>query len=127
MWQRDLGVNGQSKKFIAIFNKLSADSQQSVQDFAEFLSQRDCAKQPSVPAEPDQKQQPLHQPRPENENIINAIKRMRATYFMLNTDELLNSTSALMTQHIVHGRAADEVIDELEALFESHYQKYLQS
>jgi len=120
-------VNEQSKKLIAIFDTLSTDSQQSVLDYAEFLSQRDCAIQSSVPDEPDQKQQPVHKPRPENENIINAIKRMRATYFMLNTDELLNSTSALMTQHIVHGRAADEVIDELEALFESHYQKYLQS
>lgn len=120
-------MNGQSKKLIAFFNTLSVDSQQSVLDFAEFLSQRDCAQRPSVPDEPDQKQQAVYQPRPKNENIINAIKRMRATYFMLNTDELLNSTSALMTQHIVHGRAADEVIDELEALFESHYQKYLQS
>jgi len=45
----------------------------------------------------------------------------------LNTDVLLNETSSLMTQHIVQGRDAVEVIDDLETLFDQHYQNYLQS
>lgn len=122
-------MSQQSRQLAAIFEKLSAGSQQSLLDFAEFLLQRETTSSTANEQadEAEQKHEPLHQPRPQDENIINAIKRMRATYFMLNTDELLNETSALMTQHIVHGRAAAEVIDDLEALFESHYQKYLQS
>ncbi len=119
----------QSRQIAGLFQKLSAESQQSLLDFGEFLLQRESADETSGEPAVDagQKHQPLHHPRPDDENIINAIKRMRATYFMLNTDELLNETSSLMTQHIVHGREASAVIDDLEALFESHYQKYLQS
>ncbi len=115
------------KQLLDLFQGLSADDRRSLVDYAEFLSSRAQQSAAESSLAPQQKQQPLHQPKPENENLINAIKRMRATYFMLNTDELLNETSSLMTQHIVHGRAADEVISDLEALFESHYQKYLQS
>ncbi len=112
----------------SVFKQLSAQHQQSVLDFAQFLLARDQVGEEALrPPVPLEKQQPDHQPRPENENLINAIKRMRVTYFMLNTDELLNETSSLMTQHIVHGRAASEVIDELEVLFERHYQQYLES
>ncbi len=119
----------QSRQLAGLFQKLSAESQQSLLDFGEFLLQRESAVEVSDESagNDEQKHQPLHHPRPDDENIINAIKRMRATYFMLNTDELLNETSSLMTQHIVHGREASAVIDELESLFESHYQKYLQS
>ena len=42
---------------------------------------------------------------------------------MLDKAELLNETSVLMTQHIMQGRPADEVIDELEHVFLNHYQK----
>jgi methylthioribose-1-phosphate isomerase len=121
-------MSQQSRQIAGLFQKLSSESQQTLLDFAEFLLHRETQNTESNDAgdEPRQKHEPLHQPRPQNENIINAIKRMRATYFMLNTDELLNETSSLMTQHIVHGRAANDVINELETLFESHYQKYLQ-
>ena len=59
--------------------------------------------------------------------MVNAIKRLRASYFMLNADDLLNETSSLMAQFMIQGRAADDVIDELEQVFDSHYKKYLQS
>ncbi len=115
------------KQLLDLFHGLSTDDRRSLLDYAEFLSHRAQQDAARTSLTPQQKLQPKHQEKPENENLINAIKRMRATYFMLNTDELLNETSTLMTQHIVHGRAAAEVIGELEALFESHYQKYLQS
>ena len=38
-------------------------------------------------------------------------------YPMLNRDELLHDTSELMTAHVLQGRAADTVIDELEVVF----------
>lgn len=45
---------------------------------------------------------------------------------MLNADDLLNETSSLMAQFMVQGRAAEDVIDDLERVFAEHYQRYLQ-
>lgn len=75
----------------------------------------------------EEKLQPLETSRPDKENVVNAIKRLRASYFMLNTDDLLNETSSLMAQFMIQGRAAEEVIDDLEKVFDDFYQKYLQS
>ena len=104
---------------------MSQEHKRSLVDFAEFLKQK--SQQPQQDLESQEKLKPLKQSRPDEENIINAIKRLRASYFMLNTDGLLDETSSLMTQHIVHGREAVEVIDNLETLFDQHYQNYLQS
>ncbi len=104
---------------------MSREHKRSLVDFAEFLKQK--SRQSEQNFESQEKLQPLKQPRPDEENIINAIKRLRASFFMLNTDTLLDETSSLMTQHIVHGREAVEVIDDLETLFDQHYQNYLQS
>ncbi len=104
---------------------MSQEHKRSLVDFAEFLKQK--TRQSEQNFESQEKLQPLKQPRPDEENIINAIKRLRASFFMLNTDTLLDETSSLMTQHIVHGREAVEVIDDLETLFDQHYQNYLQS
>jgi hypothetical protein len=37
---------------------------------------------------------------------------------------LLDQASSLMTQHLVHGRNAVDVIDELEGLFVEHFQRW---
>jgi hypothetical protein len=44
---------------------------------------------------------------------------------MLDKPQLLNETSVLMTQHVMQGREAEEVIAEMEALFERFYQDLL--
>jgi hypothetical protein len=41
---------------------------------------------------------------------------------MLDRSKMLNETSVLMTQHVISGRDAVEVIDELEILFRRHYE-----
>jgi hypothetical protein len=46
---------------------------------------------------------------------------------MLDKTKMLGVTSDLVTQHIVQGRDAAEVIDELERLFEAHYRELKQS
>ena len=113
------------QRLTRLMEGMSQEHKRSLVDFAEFLKQK--SQQPQQDLESQEKQQPLEQSRPEKENIINAIKRLRASYFMLNTDSLLDETSSLMTQHIVHGRDAVEVTDELERLFDQHYQNYLKS
>ena len=58
--------------------------------------------------------------------MVVAIKRLRATYPMLDPAKLLNETHDLMTQHVMQGRKAAEVIDELEVLFRRYYEQLAQ-
>ena len=64
--------------------------------------------------------------RPEKESVINAIKRLSASYHMVDRDSLMNTTSDLMMQHMLKGKKAPDVIDELEMAFEEKYQKLKQ-
>ncbi len=105
-----------------LLEDMDPEQQQSLLDYAEFLLHKSSDTETS-----QAKQQPLEQPRPQDENVVAAIKRLRASYFMLNTDDLLNETSTLMAQFMIKGREANAVIDDLENLFDNHYQKYLQS
>ena len=45
---------------------------------------------------------------------------------MLDSDELLDGTSSLMGQHILRGREASAVINELQSMFQEKYEKYLE-
>lgn len=101
-----------------VFAHLSPQDQDSVLAFAEFLEQRQ-----SPPSEPESAPVPELIPRPESESVVAAIKRLTASYPMLDRALLLNETSSLMTQHVMQGRPAPEVIDDLEALFRRHYEK----
>ncbi len=67
---------------------------------------------------------PLDIPRPDKETVVKAIKRLSATYPMLDRAKMLNETSVLVTQHVMHGRDAVAVIDELEILFRRHFEQY---
>ena len=53
------------------------------------------------------------------------MRRLSDTYFMLNKDTLLHEASSLMSQHILQGREAIEVIDELEILFKKFYDELI--
>ena len=100
------------------FNQLAPALQQSLLDYAAFLAAQAPASSTtaSVP-------EPEVIPRPAEESVVAAIKRLSASYFMLDKPELLNETSLLMSQHVLQGREARAVIDELEALFDRHYQQ----
>ena len=106
------------KKLLSVFKKLAASERENLQAYAEFLLARHQSTPQAIP-------EPQHIPRAENESVIAAIKRLSASYHMLEKPQLLNESSALMTQHVMQGRAADEVIDELEALFARFYQELL--
>jgi hypothetical protein len=108
-----------------LFKKMNSQQQESLLDYASFLVHR--ADAAAAMEESQEKLEPLFSERPDNENVVNAIKRLRASYFMLNTDDLLNESSTLMAQFMLQGRDAQEVIDDLERMFDIHYQKYLES
>ena len=113
------------KRLAEILNRLPAAQAGALLEFAEFLLMRHGA----VGQEEMQKTRaveisaPINIPRPAEETVVKAVKRLRATYPMLDARKLLNQTSELMTSHMVQGREAVEVIEELEVLFRSHYEK----
>jgi hypothetical protein len=65
--------------------------------------------------------EPCREPRPEGESVVLALRRLTRSYPMLDRRRLMDTASALMAQHALQGRAASEVIDELELVFERHY------
>jgi hypothetical protein len=107
--------NKENKRLSRIFQQLPKNQQQTLLSFAEFLHARLPKASPKL--------EPELLPRPPNESVILAIKRLSKSYPMLDKAILLNETSRLMTEHIIQGRDKIEVIDELEALFLQHYQK----
>ena len=90
--------------------------QHALEKFAQFLSSN-----AEIIAEP------LATPKiveaKEDETVVGALKRLSASYFMLDKSIMLNKTSALMAQHVLQGRDKLEVISELETVFLEQYQE----
>ncbi len=112
-------MNKTESKLLDIFSDLDQNDQNSVLSFARFLL--DNAKQDGrlIVVE-----EPQEIPRPKEERVVAAIKRLSATFPMLKKNTMLNETAALMSEHILKGRAAVEVIDELEVLFKVRYDAF---
>jgi hypothetical protein len=117
------------EQLLECLQTLSAEEQRSLLAFARFLAQGGGANFPHLPATQAaaaRAPEPLPKPeiieRPESEKVVTAIKRLSKTYFMLDKTRMLGHTSGLMTQHIMAGRDAREVIDELEVLFRKEYE-----
>jgi hypothetical protein len=111
------------KKLLALFNRLETSGQETLLAFAEFLSQRNSGE--DVPVAPLAKPQII--PRPETESVVAAIKRLSASYPMLEKPELLNKASAIMTKHVMQGHEVELAIDELEALFLQFYEEMVEN
>ncbi|MET0116969.1 MAG: Crp/Fnr family transcriptional regulator [Sedimenticola sp.] len=106
------------RKLLKLFSALDEQARESLVAFAEFLAQREQAVEETA-----RTVEPLAIPRPEEESVIAAIKRLSETYPMLDRSTLFHETSSLMTSHVMQGREATEVIDELELLFQGKYQQ----
>lgn len=102
-----------------IFRRLTPEDRRTLLAFADFLAAR-----PRVAAGDARAIEPRPLPRPPEESVVAAIRRLSQVYFMLDRGPLLNETSTLMSAHILQGRPADAVIDELECLFARHYATY---
>lgn len=110
-----------------ILNRLSSADADMLFAFGEFLAARNPVADtgdvsPETPPAPLPKAEPEPIPRPEQETVMQALKRLSATYPMLNRKKLLDSTSTLVMQHLVTGRERIEVIDELEVVFRREYE-----
>ncbi|VAW60666.1 hypothetical protein MNBD_GAMMA10-2907 [hydrothermal vent metagenome] len=100
-----------------IFTELPETDQHTLFEFAQFLQSRAPTRAPEIT-------QPLNIARPDKESVVGAIKRLKLNYPMLSQKSLLNETSEFMMQHMMHGKPAAQVIDELEAVFKAHYVKF---
>ena len=107
-----------AKALADLFNTLDKERQESLFDYAEFLQSKGGVLKQEVT-------EPVDVPRPENESVVGAIKRMTQTYPMIDSMKVFAVASNLMTDHMVKGRDAEEVINEIEALFEDTYKKLL--
>jgi hypothetical protein len=108
-------VRVKDQKLLELFEQLAPEQQERLIAFAEFLS--DGAGGSAADREP------AAIPRPENETVTMAIRRLVRTYPMLDRRKLMVEASGFMAQHALQGRPANDVIDELEALFARHYEK----
>jgi hypothetical protein len=118
--QQKLSVDRQ--QLLDLFDQLDSQQRRTLLSFAAFLKQHECLQDE---AEEDVTHQPKAIQRPDSETVVKAIRRLSESYFMLESERLLDETSSLMMAHTLQGRDAKLVIDELEALFARHYQSYL--
>jgi hypothetical protein len=112
--------NGE-RQLCKLYRTLASEDRVTLLAFAEFLTAR------SAEAEPDAQEgllEPKSSPRPSSESVVGAIKRLSKNYYMLDRSAMLNDTSSLMGAHVLQGRPASAVIDELEALFSRYYEEY---
>ena len=116
-----MGGGRKNSRLSALYQSLSSEDQQTLMAFAEFLKQQSSSKKES---EPQQLQLPGNMERPQQESVVAAIRRLSSCYPMLEKETLLHETSDLMSSHILKGRVAAEVIDDLEELFSTRYDAY---
>ena len=109
---------------LQLFAQLDDQNKHSLIAFAEFLANRD-RQVPEQESGDSTTEQPKPIPRPPQESVVKAIRRLSTSYFMLDRKQMLDQTSSLMMSHVIQGRDAVSVIDDLEKLFVQHYQQYL--
>jgi hypothetical protein len=118
--QQKLSID--QRRLLELFDQLDSQQRQTLLSFADFLTTHE-----DLQHEPEEviTHQPKAIERPEGETVVKAIRRLSESYFMLESERLLDDASSLMMAHTLQGRDAKRVIDELETLFARHYQNYL--
>ena len=94
-------------RLVAVLEQLDEGECRTLVEYAEFLVSRREA-QPIAPRVAA---------RPAGETVLHAIKRLNGSYPGLRRVALMQPVGELLSQHMVDGRAAKEVIDHLEALY----------
>lgn len=132
----------QEQSLLDIYRQLSEHDAHSLLRFAEFLAGYEVTAatiikegdtSPGQQAESsiatadaeDSIPQPEDIERPDKEKVVDALKRLSATYPMLDKKYLLDKASELVAQHIMFGKPAPQVIDEIEDIFATAYDKFV--
>jgi len=109
------------RQLVRYYRSLAPADQDTLLTFSEFLASQGIGHQQQEASAP---REPVSIPRPQEESVVGAIKRLSRKFYMLDRSTMLNDTSSLMGVHVLQGRPAGEVIDELEDLFARHYTEY---
>jgi hypothetical protein len=112
-----VAVRSKDRNLLDLFERLEPEQQERLIAFAEFLAEGATDANSAA-------REPVALPRPAGETVTMAIRRLVRTYPMLDRRKLMVEASEFMAQHALQGRPADEVIDELEALFVRHYEQH---
>ena len=137
-------LTDQEQHLLTFFKQLDEPSRHSLIRFAEFLASETTisdlnVKKGSVHTAQvvpikETESQPVNNtnqavPPPEDierppvEMVVDAIKRMSATYPMVDKKTVLDKSAGLVADHVMHGQPARVVIDKLEKLFREAYEK----
>jgi len=111
-------MTADERNLLAVFRDLDKQQQTSLLSYAEFLRQQAEPQAPIL-------EQPHDIPASANESVVAALRRLSKSYFMLEEKNLLNAATNPMSQHVIQGRDAMEVINELEQLFKEGYDAYV--
>ena len=90
------------EQLLALLRRLPQEQVKQLIEYAEFLLERHGSTEQNLPR--DDLPSPEDIPRPAQESVVQAIRRLTASYPMLQRRALLDETSMLMTQHILGGR-----------------------
>ncbi len=112
------------RRLTRLFRGLDEASRATLLRFAEFLSASGESEDAGTLAKAPALVEPNVIVRPPVESVVGAIKRLSLCYPMLDRRRMLDETSILMAAHVLNGRPARDIIDELEALFARHYGVY---
>lgn len=99
----------------AIYPKLPDDALATLSEFAGYLADK-------YPADEQASEEMNPIPRPDDESVIAAIKRLAKTYPMLDKRILFDQTSAAMSAHVLQEVSSKESIDRLEGVFRKAYE-----
>ncbi len=113
-----MSKNHTASELAELFDTLDDERKASLFDYAEFLQSRGGLVKKELG-------EPLDIPRPEEETVVGAVKRLKLTYPMIGSMTVFSAASSLMTEHMVNGRDIIEVINEMEQLFEESFDKLL--
>jgi len=113
-------MKSDERDLLAFYRQLDAVRQAGLLDYAAFLATQE--RKPETVVEISA---PVDIPRPAEETVVRAIKRLRAQYPMLDPGKLLHDTSNQMSRHMIHGVPSHEVVDELEIIFRRHYEQMI--
>lgn len=108
-------MKSEEQQLLEIFEQLAPEQQDKLIEFAEFLAATDAGRDHPTAAAPEK------MPRPADETVTMAIQRLVRTYPTLDRRRLMAEASRFLAEHALQGRAAREVIDDLETVFATHY------
>lgn len=115
-----MGMDKDRQRLLTIWRNMQEVDRHAWIKFGEFLTaQADgMAEQSPVGAEP------LPIPKPEQESAVQALKRLKRTYPMIEADAVLLGEAAQLVMQRVMGATDAELIPKVETLFADRYRQW---